>query len=487
MQIKPSPTSFWSLVKGVKAVTPVLTAAAEQAEAASRALAGLVWSIPIRAEASYRDSETACLALLQELGDVAWKLEAQRDSDASLRVRVKELDNAADAFLTTSEQLEACMCMCELAEAGKAEWSAVIACATSALAALDMCVGWGGPGVDSYITTLPCEDEVAAVEDGIWMREGLDVTGCVVGGVGTAVFVPGTSPAARANNVVWVIPKDTHGCLIDTLCEGDVVVEATGAAITDHVLVRPGVYELRYTVPDEAIDVITLSVSVFGSPILSPPLRVLVGCAALGVYSHTLKVKHDLYNAGLAITPDGTRMVVSNSGTRQVGVYALPGGESVCMFGGKGKAPGLFEDPHGLCCPSDASILVAESLNCRVQEVTLTGRHVRFIGVGQLSDGALRVCCDGECVAVATRGLTASLGKVVLFDYTSGHVLKAFGTSTIQGSTPVCVAFNDDGETLLLGDVRGGRLSVWSKGGDLIDSLNHATEFACPSSICLHW
>ena len=90
-------------------------------------------------------------------------------------------------------------------------------------------------------------------------------------------------------------------------------------------------------------------------------------------------------NHGLAVSPDSAHMVASHS-DHSLSMYSLPGGEHIRTFGSEGAGEGQFKSPAKLCFSAAGNILVAERDNKRVQEVTLTGDHVRFIGFGVIDD-----------------------------------------------------------------------------------------------------
>lgn len=157
----------------------------------------------------------------------------------------------------------------------------------------------------------------------------------------------------------------------------------------------------------------------------------------------TLRILTNNTNTGLAISPDGAWMAVSNYDNGAVGVYALPSGDHVRHIGGPGSDKGKFSGPqklaflpsgvvthrftvemlhtsrdclllflpetfqaakslfphlkNSLCIRPAGNLLVVETYTRRLQEVTLTGEHVRFIGAGgHITDSvrglAVQVC-----------------------------------------------------------------------------------------------
>lgn len=69
-----------------------------------------------------------------------------------------------------------------------------------------------------------------------------------------------------------------------------------------------------------------------------------------GNYVRTLVLRDDGGNRGLAISPDGSRMVVSNQNTHKIAVYSLPDGAFLAEFGdGRSSEPGKFNAPQKVC------------------------------------------------------------------------------------------------------------------------------------------
>lgn len=95
-----------------------------------------------------------------------------------------------------------------------------------------------------------------------------------------------------------------------------------------------------------------------------------------GRHARTLDIRTDESNRGLAISPDGTRLVISVSGTHKINVYSLPDGAFLAEFGGKGAAPGRFDNPEKICFSprNNVNIFVADYGSNRVQVRTLGAR-----------------------------------------------------------------------------------------------------------------
>ena len=69
---------------------------------------------------------------------------------------------------------------------------------------------------------------------------------------------------------------------------------------------------------------------------------------------------------------------------------------------------------------------MAEQGNKRVQEVKLTGTHVRFIGVGVIDDMIWAITSSAELIVVGKHNCTSN-NRIMLFDALTGAFVRAFG------------------------------------------------------------
>lgn len=84
----------------------------------------------------------------------------------------------------------------------------------------------------------------------------------------------------------------------------------------------------------------------------------------------------------LAVTPKGDIYVGDGYGSSYVNVYNGRG-EYKFTFGGPGKEAGQLNCPHGIICDERGSqpvITIADRGNNRIQNFTLDGKHIEFIG-----------------------------------------------------------------------------------------------------------
>jgi len=280
----------------------------------------------------------------------------------------------------------------------------------------------------------------------------------------------------RAPNVFSVVCKDGGGSPAFWVVANDVVVSVTcvGGGLAGHLesvaVTKPGVLELVYAVDDEEVDALVLGVAVCGVAVAGSPWLVNVGCRARSVHVSTLPVQGNDGNRGLTLSADGSLMVVSNVSTHRLLVYRVRDGGLVRSFGGRGAAAGQFHNPFRLCMTATDSVLVADSGNVRIQEVTLEGAHVKYIGVGVIAGGLFGMAAHGDLVAAASFGSTQAF-CILLFSYTSGTLLRQFGTRG-SGVGQFChltgIRFTAEGRHLVLADYRNSRVTVVTVEGALV-------------------
>ena len=178
-------------------------------------------------------------------------------------------------------------------------------------------------------------------------------------------------------------------------------------------------------------------------------------------------------NYGLAISPDSAHMVVSD-GDHTLSVYSMPVGNCIRTFGGLGAGIGQFRFPVKLCFNVAGNILVAEQDNKRVQEVTLNGDHVRFIGIGKIGEKIRGIAANAELIVVGKFECISS-NRIMMFDAVTGAFVRAFGDfGDALGQLMLgCygIRFTPDCQHIILAesDISGrGRLSVFTLAGQFV-------------------
>lgn len=179
----------------------------------------------------------------------------------------------------------------------------------------------------------------------------------------------------------------------------------------------------------------------------------------------------DFSIAGLAVNKDASLFAVSDYSGNSVSVFKLPMGETLEKFGEKGSGFGQFDGPLRLCFTLHDTLLVADSNNKRVQEVTFAGNHVRFVQSDEITETVLHVTCNADVIVLTQRTIKSWL---CVFEMRTGSFLRSFGAS---GSGPGKLSkFWDttltfDGTALLIADSVVKRISVISLDGTFLRTI----------------
>jgi len=195
---------------------------------------------------------------------------------------------------------------------------------------------------------------------------------------------------------------------------------------------------------------------------------------ATGAHVRTYAVKDASSNRGLAVARDGSQFAVSNDSTHMITVYSTVDGSETVSFGGRGAGPGQFSSPSKLCTSPRDTLLVADCINQRVQEVTFSGVHIRDIGVGVFGDGIYGIACNDQHIAV-TKFIGATPNRVLLFNCSTGELLRQFagygsGDGHIAHSTGV--RFTPDNQHIIVVDTDyNDRLSMFTVDGVFVKHI----------------
>lgn len=132
---------------------------------------------------------------------------------------------------------------------------------------------------------------------------------------------------------------------------------------------------------------------------------------------------------GMATNRSGTMVAVSDRHVGCVTLYDLSTFNVVESFGRCGRGPGYFNDPRGICFGwTQDSLFVAEYRSGSVQEVTLTGKHVRYIGMEFSTTMPIAVDVNADVIVVGQHG-----GGVCIFEYESGARIRSLhSTMNVQ-------------------------------------------------------
>lgn len=176
---------------------------------------------------------------------------------------------------------------------------------------------------------------------------------------------------------------------------------------------------------------------------------------------------------GLALSPCGKRFAVSFAKEHCVAVYATANGAELVKFGTKGAELGMFDRPLKIAFhPKSKNILVADCQNKRLQEVTSDGLAVRVIGTPDACGFVVGVACNDTLVAASKHGFYED-GRVMLFSYDTGALLKSFGSwGQDVGQLGHCggIRFTADGLHVVVasGFADSWQLSQWTVDGKFV-------------------
>jgi len=150
-------------------------------------------------------------------------------------------------------------------------------------------------------------------------------------------------------------------------------------------------------------------------------------------------------------------------------VYDTASGSDTVSFGGNGAGPGQFNQPSKLCITPRDTLLVADCMNQRVQEVAFSGVHIRDIGVGVFRGDIWGIACNDQHIAV-TKFIGATPSRVLVFNYSTGELLRQFaalGSGDGQiGQHPTGVRFTPDNQHIVVVDtLNNKRLSMFTVDG----------------------
>ena len=167
----------------------------------------------------------------------------------------------------------------------------------------------------------------------------------------------------------------------------------------------------------------------------------------------------------------GVVVVSTFCGDSKLYVYSLADGSLVRSFGGKGTGKGQFDWYFGgLCTTPRGTLLVADSYNNRVQEVSLDdGSWVRFVGEGVLQEPNYVHCSESVIAVSETRE-----HRLTLLSWMDGSLLARFGG---EGSTdgrlkaPRGLRLLASGGGVVVADKENNRLCIFSTTGAFLRSL----------------
>jgi hypothetical protein len=162
----------------------------------------------------------------------------------------------------------------------------------------------------------------------------------------------------------------------------------------------------------------------------------------------------------------------NSSGGSQLHMHSLADGSLVRRIGSKGSGKGQFNFGCGGLCmsPDGDSVLVAEAVNNRVQQVRIVdGSWVRFVGEGVL-DKPQCVDCNADVIAVSEWGCH----RISVLSWADGSVRAQFGSlgsGPGQLYYPRGVRLLADGSGVVVADSENHRLCVFRLSGEFVAAV----------------
>jgi hypothetical protein len=161
-----------------------------------------------------------------------------------------------------------------------------------------------------------------------------------------------------------------------------------------------------------------------------------LGGSVQGVVSGVINVREASYCNGIAVSGDGSTLLVSDSNKRgSLGVYDLSvaGGSRRRVIGGKGDGPLRFKEPSQVHIAPDGFVFIAESGNRHVQVLTPALDFHCFIGQGQLAS-PVGVCANADVVVVSEE----ATARISVFNRGDGALLRRIVVSHLGGPGGLC-------------------------------------------------
>lgn len=345
-------------------------------------------------------------------------------------------------------------------------------------------------GYIAFAAVLPLPLNIIRIPDG------LDVIRSVMDGPGVTFAAP------EGPNTINLACLDVEGDTMRGLELGDFSLSFTpadGVVVTKQDFIDH-VFQFEYTVPrtlDKVyirIDVPVVLASVSTSVKVKPNHRVLLlpyyVLSSVFVYEQVAgTVRGNLLNKfiirtasnfGIAVSADGLTFAVSNYQQKNIALYSTADGSFLRALGGGGDSIGdvRFRDPCKLCFAPNGNILVVEDHNKRIQEVTVTGRFIRFVGVGVFQSCPQGIAATSEYICGTDIRASNPDNTVCLFSQATGAHIRSFGPPDAR--LPIsprfgCVGcrFSPDGKYLYVCEDDNARVRVYDHTtGDLLRSID---------------
>jgi DNA-binding beta-propeller fold protein YncE len=182
---------------------------------------------------------------------------------------------------------------------------------------------------------------------------------------------------------------------------------------------------------------------------------------------HTPGVKSG--RTGVAVSRDGSTLLVSNSWLSSYAIYELSvaDGSRRHAVGDDGEGAACFHEPRQLCIAPDGFVLVAESGNNRVKVLTPSLDFHGFVGEGQLTR-PVGVCANADVVIVSEH----YAHRISVFNRRGGALLRRVGCEDRKEQMyPEELCFMSRNRHVAVSSARSHRVSVFSIDGEFIRNV----------------
>ena len=299
-------------------------------------------------------------------------------------------------------------------------------------------------------------------------------------------------------NYIRVICKDLCGNLAAWVTSDDVSVfihkmdgTVAVAAKIKVEIITAGIVIIHYAINCSDIDAVDIVIFVGGAMVFGSPFRVTcvppVNVIANSRFQQNFHLTKVIANT-FVVTNTGEQLVVLQDQNPEILIYCASTGTCVSKFTCSCGEDGQVFRPLAVCSTPRGTILVLQAVvttdpvhildhSARViQELQLTGEHVRFLGANTLYDCASCLCMYHDVVAVARhsgRIADDDGGRIVLVNYLDGTCMRMFGPygwdeGQVRGATSI--SFTTDGLHILVVE-QGYIASMFDVGGKFVRSI----------------
>ena len=223
-----------------------------------------------------------------------------------------------------------------------------------------------------------------------------------------------------------------------------------------------------------------LHIKVEGEHIKGSPFIVLVKLPVLKLGNPIKIISGVKQPWGVAVNQRGEIIVAESTG-HCVSIFS-PTGEKLRSFGSQGSGPGQFNEPYGVAVDDDGNIiLVADSINHRIQKFTSDNKHITLSSVG--SQGSNRSQFNSP-ISVAISPITKKIAisdksnhriQILNPDLTFNSSIGSRGSGNGQFNGPNDVAFDSVGN-MYVADRNNHRIQVFNPEGQFLRQFGNESK-----------